>query len=1050
MFADKTGPDFATVIREHTIRWESVQRFAVPFDLTAVPVTENFLGRQDELDNLWQYLQPKSSQSRKVAILLGLGGIGKTQLAIRFARHHKHDFTAIFWLSGNDRGTLLQCLSSILPRLPGQSQNEAINDEEVEQRARHVLRWLATEGNSRWLIIFDNIEQYSLVKSAAGDAYDIGEFFPAADHGSILITTRLQNLTELGKSFPVNRLDSDDAIKLLLQSSRVSAKNTISGSESNPDTLALARRLGGLPLAIVIAGAFMRETGTSTTEYLQYYQESWSDLQLQSNLERQYEHNMLQTWMISYREIQKRDPQAADLLLFLAHFDNRDIWYELIKSSHHSSNVPVWLEKTISSGLAFKSVVRTLIGFSLLETKEQDGGYAMHPVVQYWCIHLANADRSVDLTQLDQLALISVGYTVPSSSDRNYSRLQQRLIPHANYVRYRDWPDDNIDTAVWGAFDALGNLYSDQGKPKEAEEMYRRALAGYEKALGPDHTSTLNTVNNIGLLYKDQGNLQVAEQMYQRALVGYEKALGPDHTSTLDTINNLGLLYKDQGNLQVAEQMYQRALAGYEKALGPDHTSTLMTVNNLGLLYKDQGNLRVAEQIYQRALAGYEKALGPDHTSTLMIVNNLGLLYKDEGNLQEAEQMYQRALAGYEKALGPDYTSTLMTINLLGSLYKDQGKLQEAEEMYQRALVLHNKLYPPGFRDFEDLGDSDVSLENDSVFSAPISLPSTRSLESGGGEINSLLIQEFATLLHENAILPSLILVGVSKQQIGFERMRNNFRRLLKDFANNLKAEIHSELHRELRSFVSSYSDLITRKLFAMSPIAEKPNVKHSLALIKKRPFHERKVEDYLEKLHRGLHASRSEEFDILSNVKESHEGMETFDPDEESDQGSVVEEAGEDEPYEGSLQHLDQMKHFVLESAAYRILLRRLEEFVQPSLYSRLRDLVTRWSFPESKNHDDVARYKLRNLVTELQHVDPHEIRFDCDQDSSPFVKFISHYQHTLERWTGERWDWWPLPRFLRPLGGSETRLRWRCVSIHLLTALHYIQALIGDTGMW
>jgi hypothetical protein len=158
-----------------------------------VPVIEDFLGRQDELDKLWQYLQPKSSQSRKVAILHRLGGIGRTQLAIRFARDHKHDFNAVFWLNGNDRSTLLQSLSSIFLRLPGQLQNiEAANDEEVEQRARYVLRWLTLEGNSWWLIIFDNIDQYSPFSGTAGDAYNIGEFFPGADHGSILITSRLQ------------------------------------------------------------------------------------------------------------------------------------------------------------------------------------------------------------------------------------------------------------------------------------------------------------------------------------------------------------------------------------------------------------------------------------------------------------------------------------------------------------------------------------------------------------------------------------------------------------------------------------------------------------------------------------------------------------------------------------------------------------------------------------------------------------------------------------------------------------------------------------------
>ena len=199
-----------------------------------MPVIENFLGRQDELNQLWQYLQPTDSRSRKVAILHGLGGMGKTQLAIRFARDRKHDFTAIFWLSGKSQGTLLQSLSSILPRLPGQTKkNGAINDQEVEQRARNVLQWLALKGNSRWLLIFDNIDQSSPVNGAVDDAYDIEDFFPTTDQGSILITTRLQSLTELGKSFPVNRLNLHDTTRLLLQSSDL-VGNTTMELDSDP------------------------------------------------------------------------------------------------------------------------------------------------------------------------------------------------------------------------------------------------------------------------------------------------------------------------------------------------------------------------------------------------------------------------------------------------------------------------------------------------------------------------------------------------------------------------------------------------------------------------------------------------------------------------------------------------------------------------------------------------------------------------------------------------------------------------------------------------
>jgi tetratricopeptide (TPR) repeat protein len=123
--------------------------------------------------------------------------------------------------------------------------------------------------------------------------------------------------------------------------------------------------------------------------------------------------------------------------------------------------------------------------------------------------------------------------------------------------------------------------------------------------------------HNLGLLYADQGKLAEAEHMYQRALQGYEKAWGPEHTSTLDTVNNLANLYADQGKLAEAEHMYQRALQGYEKALGVENITTyipaLNTIWNLGSLFEEENDLAKARIMYSKALAGYEKVVGPNH-----------------------------------------------------------------------------------------------------------------------------------------------------------------------------------------------------------------------------------------------------------------------------------------------------------------------------------------------------------------------------------------------------------------------------------------------------
>ncbi|KAJ0334969.1 hypothetical protein KNSL1_013677, partial [Colletotrichum chrysophilum] len=153
-----------------------------------------------------------------------------------------------------------------------------------------------------------------------------------------------------------------------------------------------------------------------------------------------------------------------------------------------------------------------------------------------------------------------------------------------------------------------GNLYKYQGRLKEVEAMYDRALQGYEKALGPDHTSTLLTVNNLGNLYSDQGRLKEAVAMYERALQGREKALGPDHTSTLDSVHCLGILYNNQGRLKEAEAMYDRALQGYEKVLHPDTLRTyvlaLNALENLGRLLEQMGATKRALEHYDRARTG--------------------------------------------------------------------------------------------------------------------------------------------------------------------------------------------------------------------------------------------------------------------------------------------------------------------------------------------------------------------------------------------------------------------------------------------------------------
>ncbi len=462
----------------------------------------------------------------------------------------------------------------------------------------------------------------------------------------------------------------------------------------DPHARELATKLDGLPLALATAGAYLSQVSTSLADYLRYYNSSWLRLQETSPELSSYEDALYSTWNISYKHIHSRNESAGKLLQLWAYFDNQDLWYALLAGGSKCS--PEWFSTIIDDELNFNEAIRLLCDHALIESHGVSGGYGMHSCVHAWIMHVLNSERD---TPMAKLALNCVSSAIPDETVFEYWALQRRLLPHANRCLELVYDASIFDLEnsdyILDAAHKLGILYSDQGKMKEAEEMYLRALAGYEKTWGSEHTSTLNTVNNLGALYSDQGKMKEAEEMYLRALTGYEKAWGPEHTLTLDTVNNLGLLYSNQGKMKEAEEMYLRALTGYEKAWSPEHTSTLRTVNNLGLLYKNQGKRKEAEEMYLRALTGYEKAWSPEHTLTLNTVNNLGALYSDQGKMKEAEEMYLRALAGYEKVWGPENKRSLDTTYNLAVMYKERLMFRDAAKHFELVVQGYTKILGP-------------------------------------------------------------------------------------------------------------------------------------------------------------------------------------------------------------------------------------------------------------------------------------------------------------------------------------------------------------------
>ncbi|KAI8948859.1 hypothetical protein F4801DRAFT_591546 [Xylaria longipes] len=694
--------------------------FSITFSLSDVPDIPYFVTRERELAEIRRKLS--SDGSRRAVVLQGLGGIGKTQLAIAYAKRYRDEYSAIFWLNIKDMASIQQSFTKVAKQIlrqnPDSSRLSALdiqhNHEEVVDA---VKAWLSLPGNTRWLLIFDNFDTPKLSNSTDDGGIDISRFLPEAYQGSVIVTTRSSQVN-LGHMIRIRKLESlKDGLQILA---------TTSGRDSlatDIDAENLVKELDGLPLALATAGAYLKRVSIGFADYLRLYKESWERLHTSTpSLGSYQDRTLCSTWELSYIQIQKQHPLAAHLLRWWAYFDNEDIWFELLQP--RSVDGPAWIYE-LGNELDFNNAMGMLHDYGFVEPHISSldligsRGYSIHACVHAWSVYVLNADWDINLTKLTVRCVAS---RVPNHDEHQFWLFQRRLLSHA-IMCSASIPDD--DHGMEWAFHSLGNLYSDQGRLLEAEDMYLRALQGKEKAWGPDHTSTLNTVNNLGLLYMDQGRLREAEDMYLRALQGKEKAWGPDHTSTLDTVNNLGLLYMDQGRLREVEDMYLRALRGKEKAWGPDHTLTLNMVNNLGNLYAIQGRLLETEDMYLRALRGKEKAWGPDHTSTLDTVNNLGLLYKNQGRLLEAEDMFLRALRGYEKATGPRniirYRPAINTLHNLGILRRTQGMLAEGKTLLEQAHARLEALLGPSHKDVQSLRDNllklNQELEGESVLS---------------------------------------------------------------------------------------------------------------------------------------------------------------------------------------------------------------------------------------------------------------------------------------------------------------------------------------------
>jgi tetratricopeptide (TPR) repeat protein len=717
-----------------------------PAEVAAAPGTHNlprlptqvFVGRNDPLSQLSN--APADNTSALVTqVIYGLGGIGKSELALQYATAHQADYTLVWWITAEDAKQLEVGLATLAARL---CPEIALAGTTADQAA-WATAWLQV--HHRWLLIIDNVNNPGEVEALLAQLTG----------GRMLITTRRDTgWDQIAYPIHLDVLDPGSAAELITLRTR-------QGDAADRNAAALiAAELGNLPLALDQAAAYITQTRIKSAAYLQRLQDHPAEMYAAAG-SRQTQRTIARVWDITIEAIRIRQPAAIMLLHILACYAPDGVPRIILGGSEDTDQLAVdealgmlasysmislspdtvsmhrlvqavilarhppedqnppfggdgpltkaleWLNDAIPADLdtmAAWPLLRALVPHAeTIATRFQSGSepLMLGRVQNALGIFLDSQGQYEQALALHESALAItetvVGPEDPSTATMLGSlagtynlvgrpgealQLNQRALAITEAARGPDHPD----TAL--RLDNLAYAFSELGRDAEALPLRQRALEIFEAALGPDHPDTVTALSNIAHTYSHLGRYAEALPLQQRVLTTNETALGPDHPTTARMLGNVASTYNRLGRHGEALPLYQRALAILEKALGPDHPSTGIQLDNLAVTCNYLGRDAEALPLQERALAISEAAFGPDHPETAATLSNLAMTYSNLRRYTEALALQQRALAITEAALGPDHTSTAIRLNNLANTYSNLRRYAEALALQQRALAI--------------------------------------------------------------------------------------------------------------------------------------------------------------------------------------------------------------------------------------------------------------------------------------------------------------------------------------------------------------------------
>jgi tetratricopeptide (TPR) repeat protein len=625
-----------------------------------VPYQQNFrfTGRKAFMETLKErlFVQVQKQYNHRVA-LYGMGGVGKTQIALEYVYSHEASYERIYWISAVDQASLLSGYRQIAEEV-GIVVAETSN---LIDTAKSVILWLRREQN--WLVVIDNLDDITIADG----------FLPEnGPQKHTLITTRNPDSEGIpAEGLEVPLFDHEDAVALLSIGSRI---DTPPNSTEKEQADTIVKELQCLPLAVEHAAAYVRVVTGDFAGYRQEYDKNRSGVNLwlpPGN--KQYPYSVATTFSMSFAVAQKNNLHAAHLLRLLSFLNPDGILIEFLVAGVDALGCD--LQRVVSVPGELAKALLELEKFSLIRWDRRKKLISLHRLVQTVIRDgLFGDEATLILTTIVHLCDQSFP-TELTKETRTRCRLYQDQVLE---------PLLRTDTILTeNAADIkrrVGNFLCNDGKYNDGEKLLRQAVEILTQLLGIENPKTLAAMHDLALSHGQRGHMVEAARLQEEVLEKRRGILGDDHPDTLCTMLRLGSTYRQQGRT-AALKLHLEVVKKRITILGEDHPDTLSAMHTLSWTYLQQGHTREAAQLQDKVLKKRRRILGDEHHDMLATEHNLAWIYLQQGQTEEAINLQEEVLKKRRRILGEEHPHTLSTMDNLGSMYLQQGRTLEAAKL---------------------------------------------------------------------------------------------------------------------------------------------------------------------------------------------------------------------------------------------------------------------------------------------------------------------------------------------------------------------------------